>query len=124
MSEPRARFVEQNGQRIILFDFSGITDTPTALAEVGKAQDFMAGQTADGSHYTLTDVTRTRYDRQIVERFKEFTTHNRPYVRAAAVVSDSGIHRAAISMLALFSRRRLTVFDTRAAALAWLAEQR
>jgi hypothetical protein len=84
----------------------------------------MAQQTADGSHYTLTDVTRTRYDRQIVERFKEFTTHNRPYVRAAAVVSDSGIHRAAISMLALFSRRRLTVFDTRAAALVWLAEQR
>ena len=124
MSEPRARFVDHGGQRIILFDFSGIVDTAEGLAEVGRAQAFMGQQRPDGSHFTLTDVTRTRYDRQIVERFKEFTAHNRPFVRAAAIVSDSGIHRAAISMIALVSRRKLTVFDTREAALAWLAEQR
>ena len=124
MSDPaRARFHEHRGQRIILFDFSGITDPDTGLAEVEKARAFMAQQTADGSHVTLTDVTRTRYDRQIVEAFKAFTAHNRPYVKAAAVVSDSGIHRAAISMIALVSKRRLTVFETRDAALDWIVTQ-
>ena len=42
------------------------------------------------------------------------TAANRPIVRAAAIVSDSSIHRAAISMIALFSRRKLQVFDSRA----------
>ena len=51
------------------------------------------------------------------------TAANRPIVRAAAIVSDSSIHRAAISMIALFSRRKLQVFDSRAQALDWLAEQ-
>ena len=121
----RARFLDHEGQRIILFDFSGITDTTAALAAVDGAQAFMARQAVpDGSNLTLTDVTQTRYDRQIVERFKGFTAHNRPYVRAAAIVSDSSIHRAAISMLALVSKRRLTVFETRDAALRWLATQR
>jgi len=121
----RARFLDHEGQRIILFDFSGITDTTAALAAVDGAQAFMAREAvADGSNLTLTDVTQTRYDRQIVERFKGFTAHNRPYVRAAAIVSDSSIHRAAISMLALVSKRRLTVFETRDAALRWLAVQR
>lgn len=125
MSDPaRARFLDHKGQRIILFDFSGITDPDIALTEVEKARTFMAQQTADGSHVTLTDVTRTRYDRQIVEAFKGFTAHNRPYVKAAAVVSDSGIHRAAISMIALVSKRRLTVFETRDAALDWIVTQK
>jgi hypothetical protein len=121
---PRARFLDHEGQRIILFDFSGITDAAVGLAEVEKARLFMAQQTPDGSHRTLTDVTQTRYDRQIVEAFKGFTAHNRPFVKAAAVVSDSGIHRAAISMIALVSKRRIVVFDTREAALTWLAAQR
>ncbi|HET7457085.1 MAG TPA: STAS/SEC14 domain-containing protein [Gemmatimonadaceae bacterium] len=123
--EPRARFVEHDGQRIILFDFSGITDVELGLTEVEKARQFVAANaTPDGSYYTLTDVTRTRYDKKIVDAFKVFTAHNRPYVKAAAVVSDSGIHRAAISMIALVSKRRIVTFDTRAAALEWLAKQR
>jgi hypothetical protein len=39
-------------------------------------------------------------------------------------VSDSARHRAAIAMIAVVSRRKLEVFDTRAAALGWLATQR
>ena len=52
--------------------------------------------------------------------YKAFTQHNRPYVRAAAIVSDSALHRAAISMIAIVSRRKLAVFETREAALAHL----
>ena len=48
---------------------------------------------------------------------------NRPIVRAAAIVSNSSLHRAAIGMIALFSRRMLEVFDSRAQVLDWLAAQ-
>ena len=127
MSQPqpeRARFIDHGGQRIILLDFSGITDPEIGLVEVARARAFIARQKPDGSHFTLTDVTGTRYDRKIVDAFKEMTVHNRPFIKAAAIVSDSALHRAAISMIAVFSRRRLEVVDSREKGLAWLARQR
>lgn len=119
----RSRFIEHEGVRIILLDFQGITDQAEGLAAVAEAQRFIGALTPDGSHYTLTDVRRTRYDKQIVEAFKAFTQHNRPFVRAAAIVSDSALHRAAITMIGIVSRRKLAVFDTREAALAHLAQE-
>ena len=119
----RVRFIEYEGRRIILLDFAGITDLDDGLAAVAEATSFIGAQPVGGDTMTLTDVTDTRYDRKIVEAFKQMTAANRPIVRAAAIVSDSSIHRAAISMIALFSRRKLQVFDSRAQALDWLAEQ-
>lgn len=117
----RFRMLQHAGRPVVLLDFTGITDRDEGLAAVDRARAFVAALPCDGSHLTLTDVRRTRYDRTIVEAFKELSEHNRPYVRAAAVVSDSAIHRAAITMIALFSRRKLAVFDTREAALEYLA---
>ena len=119
----RVRFIEHKGKRIILLDFAGITDPTIGLAAVAEATKFIATQPAGGDTRTLTDVTDTRYDRKIVEAFKEMTAKNRPIVRSAAIVSNSSLHRAAISMIALFSRRKLEVFDSRDQALDWLAAQ-
>ena len=120
-SPPRFRMLDHDGRPVVLLDFSGITDREEGLAAVSSARSFVATLPRDGSHRTLTDVRRTRYDRSIVEAFKGLTEHNRPYVRAAAVVSDSAIHRAAITMIAIFSGRKLAVFDTREGALEYLA---
>jgi hypothetical protein len=119
----RVRFIEHQGKRIILLDFSGMTDVVQGLATVAEATRFIGTQPAGGGTLTLTDVTDTRYDRQIIEAFKKMTAKNRPIVKTAAIVSNSSLHRAAISMIALFSRRKLEVFDSRAQALDWLATQ-
>jgi len=118
--QPRVRIIQHAGRPIVLLDFEGITDRDDGLAAVAEARAFVATLPCDGSHCTLTDVRGTRYDRKIVEAFKGLTEHNRPYMRAAAVVSDSAIHRAAITMIGAFSRRKLAVFDTREAALEYL----
>ena len=119
----RVRFIEHKGKRIILLDFAGITDLDKGLAAVAEATRFIGTQPVGGNTMTLTDVTDTRYDRKIVEAFKEMTARNKPIVRTAAIVSNSPLHRAAISMIALFSRRKLEVFNTRPEALDWLAVQ-
>lgn len=119
----RMRFIEHKGRRIALLDFSGIVDPPEALAAVAEATKFVGAQPVGGDTMTLTDVTNTRYDRQVIEAFKEMSLHNRPIVKTAAIASNSPLTRAAISMIALFSRRKLEVFDSRAAALDWLAAQ-
>jgi hypothetical protein len=120
----RTRFLDNGGQRVILLGFEGITDEAMGLAVVAEAREFIGRLKPDGSHFTLTDVTRTTYNRRIVDAFKELTVHNRPFIKAAAIVSDSALHRAAISMIAVISRRKLEVFQTRGEALAWLATQR
>ena len=113
----RVRFIQHGTTRLILLDFTGIMDSEEGLTLIARAQAFIAALKPDGTHCTLTDVTNTRYDRRIIEALKRLTVHNRPFVKRAAVVSDSALHRAAISMVALFSRRQLEVFETRGAAL-------
>ena len=122
-SSKYVRFLDHGGLRVVLLDFEGITDPAEGLVAVEAARKFIANLQPDGSNYTLTDVRRTRYDKQIVEAFKGLTTHNRPYIRAAAIVSDSALHRAAISMIGIFSRRKLAVFDNREAGLQYLAAE-
>ena len=120
----RTRIIEHDGVKIVLLDYSGLRDIEAGLKEIAKSRTFFATLPKDGSHLTLTDATDTAYDKRILEAMKDLTAHNKPYVKAAAVVSQSAIHRAAVSMVALFSRRRLETFDSRAQALAWLAGQR
>ena len=122
-STSRVRFLQHGALRVVLLDFVGITGTAAGVAAAEEAQAFIARLPRDGTHVTLTDVRETRYDREIVEAFKRLTAHNRPYVRAAAIVTDSKLHRAAITMIAIVSRRKLAVFDTREAALEYLARE-
>jgi hypothetical protein len=118
------RYIEHKGTRIILLDFANVHDAQEGLRLVAESARFVQSGTPDGSGFTCSDVTNTRYDRQIVDAFKVMANGNRPYVKAAAVVSDSSIHRAAISMIALFSRRRIQSFNSTAEALDWLVAQR
>ena len=116
--------LQHKGREVVLLDFSGITDPEIGLAAVDEAQAFMSRRAADGTTLTCTDITDTRYDRRVVDAFKAMTKANRAIVRAAAVVNQSAIHRAAIAVVALFSRRKIEVFDTREKALDWLVTQK
>lgn len=123
VKQARVRFLDHQGLRIVLLDFQGITDPALGFGAADEARAFIAKLPPDGSHYTLTDLRDTRYDREVAAKFRELTAHNRPYVRAAAVVSDSSIQRAAISMIALATRRKLGVFDSRDDALEYLLKE-
>ena len=120
----RVRFLEHRGVRVVLLDFVDIVDQEIGLAAVAEAARFIGALPHDGTTLTCTDATGTRYDRKIVEALKLMTKANRPIVRAGAIVISSPLHRAAVSMLAMFSRRKLESFDTREKALDWLVTQK
>lgn len=119
----KVRFIEHRTRRIVLLDFVGIQDVDEGLAAVAEASAFIGALPPDGTTLTCTDATDTRYDRRIIDALKEMTRRNRPIVKAAAIVSKSPIHRAAVSMLGMVSRRKLESFDSRERALDWLASQ-
>lgn len=116
----RTRFIEHGGSRILLLDFTDLTPQ-TAVPVIAEAREVVARQPRDGSLLTCTDVTGASYDQAVIDALKELSTHNKPWVRAAAVVVESGLKRALVSLVALFARRKLQAHPTR--ALNWLARQ-
>ena len=52
---------------------------------------------------------------------KQFTAHNKPYVKAGAVVGVTGLKRIIFSAVVTFSRRNLEAFDDVEQAKHWLA---
>lgn len=119
----RIRLEEHAGRRMVVLDISGIREEGEMLAQVDQARAFFAAQPADGSLLTLTDASGALYTPKVVEAMKGLTAHNRPFVKAAAVVADSQLHRMVISTIGLVSRRKLHAFDSVAAAREWLLRQ-
>lgn len=115
--------VNHKGTDIILLDFVDTKNADAFVADVAAADRFIDRQPATARLRTCTDVRNTTFDRRVVDAMKNITRKNAARVTAAAVVSDSAIHRAAIGMIVLFSRRKIETFDTREGALDWLAAQ-
>ena len=70
---------------------------------------------------TLTDVTNARFNEEVGDGMKQFTAHNKPYVKAGAVVGVSGLKRIIFSAVMAFSKRNLQTFDDIEQAKHWLA---
>ncbi len=123
MAEERTHFIEYQGRRIVLVDFTNLTVEAECLAEIEKARLFFAAQTPDGTLLTMTDGTGAHYTSKVMEALKQLAAHNKPYVRAGAAVISSRLHRVVVTAVAIFTGRHLAVFPTRHEALAWLVKQ-
>lgn len=118
----RTRFIEHRGKRILLLEYSGITNSTEALAEIEKSKRVVRAQ-PPGSLLVMTVVRGARYNTTVLQAMKDLAAHNAPYVRASAVVGMAGLHRIAYQAVILFSKRNIQTFDQESQALDWLAAQ-
>ena len=118
----RIRFITHRGQRILFMDFSEMNGPGEAVAELEKARAVIARQ-PEGSLLTLTDVTGTRYDDEIIAAFQKLAAHNQPYVKAAASVTRTPLQLVALRASAVLSRRNLQAFADLDEAKEWLVTQ-
>lgn len=117
----RVSFITHDGREILLLDFSG-TKPSDAMAIIEHAMDVISSR-PENSLLTLTDVTDIRFNDDLSRKMKEFTVHNKPCVKAAAVVGVTGLKRIIFNAVIAFSRRNLTTFGDRETAKRWLAKQ-
>lgn len=117
----RIMFIDHAGTEILLLDFSGVKSAEV-LAMIDHAKTVISGR-PPRSLRTLTDVTDMHFNNEVSQKMKEFTSHNKPYVMAAAVVGVTGLKRIIFNAVIAFSGRKLTTFDDRESAKRWLAEQ-
>jgi hypothetical protein len=117
----RVQFIEHKGARILHIDFSGLD--PRGLEEaIAEARAMIDHQPPD-SLFTLTDTSNGRFDDAAVKKLKEYTQHNKPFVRTAAVVGITGIKKIILSGVRLFTGRDFALFDDVPSAKDWLASR-
>lgn len=116
----RTHFIEHRGVRILLLDFSRVMDEEVALATIAHAKSVVAEQPRD-SLFTLTNVEGSHFDSRVVTALRDLVEHNRPFVRAGAVVGLSGLMRVVFSTLVHLTGRNIRAFDQLEAAKDYLA---
>ncbi len=116
----RLRYIEHEGCRILLEDFSGILDEQEYISLIREAQT-MVHLEPPGSARILIDVTESRFTPAVSHVSREVSDSNTPYVKATALVGVRGLMPIIIRALSASAGRELVSFPTREEALAWLA---
>ena len=119
----RTRFIEHAGRRILLLDFSGIVDAETAHAAIAEARAVVGREPADQCLLTLPNVTGAHFDSGVLKAIRELAEHNRPYVRAGAVVGLAGLMKVVYNTLIHLTGRNIKPFDDVDSAKTYLVAQ-
>jgi hypothetical protein len=117
----RIRFIEHRGKTILHLDLTQ-AKPDDILRLIDRAKPVIAAQPPQ-SVRTLTDVTDLKFNTTASEALKAFVAHNKPFVKAAAVVGVTGLKQIIYNAVVKFSGRNLVAFDTSSQAKDWLATQ-
>lgn len=120
MERKRVRFITHEGKDILFLNFSNCK-ADEVVTTIHHAKQIISSR-PENSLLTLTDVTDARFNEEVGQSMKEFTAHNKPYVKASAVVGITGLKRIIFSAVVRFSQRNITAFDDIEEAKSWLVK--
>ena len=70
----------------------------------------------------VVNTTGGRFDKEVSQILKEFTEHNKPYMRMTAIVGVEGLQKVIYNAILMFTQRKnLILKKSREEALDWLA---
>jgi hypothetical protein len=119
----RIGFIEEQGSRLLLLDFSEMRDSAATLALIEEARKFFLPLPKRKEILTLVDVSRMRYDNAVLKAFQDLTRHDEPWERAVAVFGLRGLGLITFRANNLLTGGRLHGFSRREEAVAWLLKQ-
>lgn len=119
--EERVKFIEHKGEKILFIDMSNLLEKEV-LEVIDYAKRIIRSQ-PENSLLTLTDLTHTRYNVEVVSAMQEYTSGNKPFVKKAAVLGINPIKRIILNKIMEFSKRDLIAFDSIEKAKDWLVKK-
>lgn len=117
----RVEFVTQDGLRYLYNNMSEC-QPEEAEACLHRSHELMCKE-PEKTVYVLANVKGIRFNKQIVQTFKDVTKLNAPYVKTTAVYGLEGFSKLLVNTVAKFSSREMKAFDTLEAAQNWLVAQ-
>ena len=118
----RVRFVEHQGKRILIEDFSHLSFGPEFSDTLKTAEKTIRAQPPD-SVLAVFDATGVRFNNDMINAVKAFVKGNSPYIKASAVVGVEGLLNVALIGISKFSGRSFKSCNDRSAAMEWLVQQ-
>jgi hypothetical protein len=119
--DDRIRFIEHEGKKILLLDFSD-----ASAYEMQLLLEYVRVTVAQHAHeslVTLADFTGSTVDHAVATKLKEVLTLDRPFVKKTAWVGAESIPHAFMENIHNFSQREIATFKTREEAMDWLVEE-
>ncbi len=119
----RVRFIEHRGQRVLLLDYSGLSDEREMLEMIEERTELVSHE-APATVLTLADLTGCQLTRATMKRVKEANVLDRPFVRRAALVgAETLLPKGALDSIGVFAVKQWGRFATREEALDWLTAE-
>jgi hypothetical protein len=117
----KVKFIEHNQKKILLIDFFDCNvEKALQIIEEGKS---VMKQQAECSVLSLMNFNNENaFLPDLFQAMKEFARHNKPYVKASAVVVYKDMHKLFIQTMALIADRNFRIFDDAEEAKNWLAQ--
>ena len=122
MAEERVRWIEHKGKKILFHDLSNIMEPKVALDVFARSKEII-GKCEPRSVLTVTTVANSRFNPEIIAGLKDLATHNKVFVRHAAITGVTGLLRVIFVTVTQLTGRNMTAFDTLDEAKDWLAAQ-
>lgn len=113
------KFVTYQGLQVLYIIFPDNSPKEEVLANLENAKNIIAKQPLN-SVYTLTHLGTFTYDVDIAKGFEIFIAHNKPYVRAGAVLGVTGLKKALYNSFMLITKRNIKICDSESEALEYL----
>lgn len=117
----RLQLVKHRGKSIVLADASN--GPPDECIELAIALRKMVAQYKPQTALLLVDVSGTKYNDEIVRETITTCKANTPHVKASALIGICGLKRIVLISMIRATGRSFKLFDSREAALDWLADQ-
>lgn len=116
--DDRIHFIEHQGKRILLLDFSHANAHEMQL--LLEYVRVVVAKHPRESLVTLADLTGATIDHAVAMKIKEVMTLDRPFVKKTAWVGAESIPHAFMENFQTFSQREIATFKTREEAMDWL----
>lgn len=112
------KFITHQEKRILHLDFAKCNSTEVhSLIE--EATKLIATQ-PHNSLSVITDVTDMKANKEVTQMMKNFTAHNKPYVRRSTVIGITGIKKVLYQAVIKFSHRNIALCNTLGEAKEYL----
>lgn len=120
--EPRVRFIEHRGCRILFQDLSHLDNPADGVPLVAEFKAIVAAQPLR-SVLAITYVAHSRFSKESADTLTDLVKHNTPYIKAGAVVGLKGLQKIIYVTVSQLAGRRVPAFDTIDEAKDWLVTQ-
>lgn len=117
----KVKFFDYKGVKMLLLDFSNCT-AYTLPDIISLAKETISKQ-PEHSLFVLSDFTNAHYDSLGVQALKDLVSHNKPFIKASAVIGVDRLKKIIFDVILTFLRKDLRLFNSALEAKDWLAEE-